>query len=208
MRQTSRKALQVSLVLVLIAGCSQIPPTHFYVLELQQPFEARTQPDQGWDIGVRSFMVDAPYDQERIVYRLGDGSQEIHYYAYHHWAAPLSQLLAKSVAEGLGETEGVRSIEPTLPGRRYDAYLEGRVLAAEEVDHPDRQEVRLLIDLRLVSRDDEELWSESLRLEGSANTTEVEVIVSVMSTILADALAESRPALAAALAPQLPPTSS
>ena len=65
------------------------------------------------------------------------------------------------------------------------------MLAAEEVDHPDRQNVRLLIDLRLVSRDDEELWSESLRLEGSANTTEVEVIVGVMSTILAEALADA-----------------
>ncbi len=194
------KTPAASVVLLVVVGCSQMPPTHFYVLELQQSAAVRAQSEEGWAIGVRSFVVDAPYDQDRIVYRLGEGSPEVHYYAYHHWAAPLSQMLADSVADGLAGTEGVRSIEPLMPGRPYDAYLEGRVLAVEEVDRPTEQRVRLRIDLILVSRDDEELWSKSLRLEGATHTTEVVVIVERMNAILAQALSEAGPDLAAALA--------
>ena len=193
------KTAAVSVALLLAAGCAQMPPTHFYVLELREAVAGRVQSKEGWDIGVRRFMVDAPYDQDRIVYRLGEGSPEVHYYAYHQWAAPLSQMLADSVADGLTPTEGVRSIESLMPGRTYDAYLEGRVLAVEEVDRPAEQLVRLRIDLVLVSRDDEELWSKSLRLEGATNTTEVVVIVERMNAILAQALSEAGPQLAAAL---------
>jgi len=183
-----------------MVGCSQTPPTHFYVFELQQSAASRALSEEGWAIGVRSFVVDAPYDQDRIVYRLGEGSPEVHYYAYHQWAAPLSQMLADSVADGLTGTEGVRSIEPLIPGRSYDAYLEGRVLALEEIDHAAEQIVRLRIDLLLVSRENEELWSRALRLEGTTNTTEVVVIVERMNNMLAQALSEAGPDLAAALA--------
>ena len=194
------KTPAASVALLLMVGCSQTPPTHFYVLELQQSAAVRAQSEEGWAIGVRSFMVDPPYDQARIVYRMREGSPEVYYYAYHHWAAPVSQMLAHSVADGLAGTEGVRSIEPLMPGRPYDAYLEGRVLAVEEVDHAAEQIVRLRIDLLLVSRDDEELWSKSLRLDGTTNTTEVVVIVERMNAMLAQALSEAGPDLAAALA--------
>ena len=194
------KTPAASVVLLVVVGCSQMPPTHFYVLELQQSATVRAQSEEGWAIGVRSFVVDAPYDQDRIVYRIEEGSPEVHYYAYHHWAAPLSQMLADSVADGLIGTEGVRSIEPLMPGRLYDAYLEGRVLAVEEIDHAAEQIVRLRIDLLLVSREDEELWSKSLRLDGATHTTEVVVIVERMNAILAQALSEAGPDLAAALA--------
>ena len=194
------KTPATSVALLLMVGCSQTPPTHFYVFELQQSAAVRAQSEEGWAIGVRSFVVDAPYDQDRIVYRLGEGSPEVYYYAYHQWAAPLSRMLADSVADGLTGTEGVRSIEPLIPGRPYDAYLEGRVLALEEIDQAAQQIVRLRIDLLLVSRENEELWSRALRLEGTTNTTEVVVIVERMNNMLAQALSEAGPDLAAALA--------
>ena len=194
------KIAAASVALFLMVGCSQTPPTHFYVLELQRSAVVRSQSGEGWAIGVRSFEVDAPYDRDPIVYRIGEQSPEVRYYAYHHWAAPLSQMLADSVADGLTGTEGVRSIEPLMPGRPYDAYLEGRILAVEEVDRAGEQIARLRIDLLLVSHEGEVLWSRSLRLDGVTHTTEVVGIVERMNAILAEALSEAGPDLAAALA--------
>ena len=75
MRRAWKTAAAVSVALLLVWGCSQVPPTHFYVLEMQESAAVRAQSEEGWAIGVRSFVVDAPYDQDRIVYRLGEGFQ-------------------------------------------------------------------------------------------------------------------------------------
>jgi len=190
----------VAFLCAALSGCGGRPPvTHYYVLEVADL--AATRPNaSGLEIGVRAFRVAAPYDQDRIVYRVGEGSPEVGFYAYHRWAAPLSRMLPGVVADGLRGAAGVGSIEPAMPGRRYGAWLEGRVVAVEEVDLADAQRVRVQIVLRLTSAEDEELWSGTLDAAGSARTDQVRVLVETMSERLGEALVEARGDLAGALA--------
>jgi uncharacterized lipoprotein YmbA len=184
------------LILTLLGGCSQLPATHSYVIELDPVGAAMAAgasgagaaENGGWTIGVRPFAVDAPYDQERIVYRHGESSPEVGFYAYHLWAAPLQSMLPAAVASGLSGASGVAGLEPLVAGRRYDAFLHGRVLAVEEIDLADRQVVRAAVELRLHAPDGAELWSRRVEGRGETRTEEVADIVEALAAALGDAL--------------------
>jgi uncharacterized lipoprotein YmbA len=197
------------LSLLLAAGCSQLPPTHYYVLELAPAAVPSAAPgsgnagdagSSGLTIGVRPFAVDAPYDQDRIVYRVGERSPEVGFYAYHLWAAPLSSMLPAAVATGLGGADGVGTLEAMVAGHRYDAILHGRVLAVEEIDLSDRQVVRAAIELRLRDAGGAELWTRSIDARGETRTEEVADIVEAIAAALAEALVEARAELGQAIA--------
>lgn len=178
-----------AVLVVGLSGCGGPPATHYYLLELTPRVEpASTTAERGSTVGVRSFQVDPPYDQDRIVYRVRDRSAEVGFYAYHRWATPLSRMLPLAVSEGLKGAEGVRLIEPVVNGRTYDAYLVGRVLAIEEVDHEGGQDVVLRLELGLHAADDTELWSEVLTAEDTIDTQEVGEIVEQMSRALGQAI--------------------
>jgi len=182
---------------LLAAACGGAPKSHYYVLDLPQAVPA---PDRaGLDIGVRAFDIDPPFDQDRIVYRVGAHSPEVGFYAYHHWAVPLTRMLPKAVAAGLAGTEGVGSIEPAQPGLHYDAVLRGRLITLEEIDEPSGQHVRIRLSLSL-HQDNAVLWSYDLTAEGSAQTDEVREIVDEMNRTLAQALEAARTDLARTLA--------
>jgi uncharacterized lipoprotein YmbA len=205
----------IALAALAIAGCSQLPPTHYYVLELDRASGGADAGDgagsrgaaagglaadsSAWTIGVRPFAVDAPYDQDRIVYRVGEGSPEVGFYAYHLWAAPLSNMLAAVVATGLEGAPGVTAVEPVVAGRAYRAFINGRVLAVEEIDVADRQLVRAVIELRLVDRDGAELWADVVTARGETRTEQVGDVVEALSVALADALAGTRESLGRAV---------
>lgn len=204
------RALASWAVTVLLSGCSQLPQTHYYVLEIDRADAgagatagdgATSDADRSGalTIGVRPFVVDPPYDQERIVYRVGDRSPEVGFYSYHLWAAPLSSMLPAAVAAGLAGAAGVEEIEPVASGRSYGAFLLGRVLAVEEVDVDHRQLVRAAIELRLVGSGGEELWRDRVEARGETSAGEVPAIVEALGQALADALAETRGRLASAL---------
>jgi uncharacterized lipoprotein YmbA len=184
----------------LSAGCARVPPTHYYVLELREEYRASpTTPREGLRVGVKSFLVDPPYDQDRIVYRVGDPSAEIGFYAYHRWAAPLARMLPAVVAEGLSGTEGLRSVEPVGEGGTYDAYLHGRVRAVEEVDLTSGPTIRLRAELALRLKDGTELWTHQLAGEVSAQTDQVKILVEQLNAILGGGLSDAREDLSRAL---------
>jgi len=201
-RREARPVVVVAVMLVLaLVGCGGPPATHYYLLELTPRVDANASDpvEGGLTVGVRSFQVDSPYDQDRIVYRVRDRSAEVGFYAYHRWATPLSRMLPRAVVTGLDGTEGVRLIEPAVAGRTYDAYLVGRVLTAEEVDHAGGQDVVLRFDLGLRSADGSELWSELVTAEGTIDTREVGAVVEQMNRGLAQAIVEVRGSFARAI---------
>jgi uncharacterized lipoprotein YmbA len=176
---------------ILGVGCGLPPSTHYYVLTHPErdPVASMTgRTAAGWHVGVAAFDVDPPYDQDRIVYRVGASSPEVGFYTYHRWATPLSRMLPGIVAEALRDIPGIASLEPISTGRRYDATIEGRIVSLEEIDTADRQTVRARLILRLRSFDGTELWSENLEATGTIQDNTVAEVVAEMSRTLATAL--------------------
>ena len=193
--------LVVSLAVSLLSACSSAPTTHYYVLA-----PTRSAPDvaapasdpAGLTIGVEPFTVDPPYDRDQLVYRLGIDSVEVGFYAYHRWAAPLGDLVAVSMAEGLRGTPGIDRIEPVTSGGEYSAFLRGRVVYLEEIDVPGQQLARLDFELRLVDKDGQVLWSGEVEGSASGSNETVAGIVEQLYQAFDQALGEARADLAQA----------
>ena len=180
-----------------LCSCRRLPQTHYYVLEPQDVSSAEAS-GSGVTIGVE-FQVDPIYDQDRIVYRIGEDTTEVGFYAYHRWAAPLSRMLPGVVAAGLTGISGVERIEPTAEGHVYDVYLRGRVLAFEEIDTPEGERILVRLALTLLTGDGKVLWVEILDRESALSTGEVRGVVERMQAALDEGLHAFRPGLEQAL---------
>ncbi len=194
------------LVLAALAtslACPAVPTSRYY--QLRGPGDAAdaanvaARTDDGPSLGVLEFRVDPPYDQDRIVYRVGADAAEVGFYAYHRWAAPLSRMLPAVVAGALADLPGLGRVEPARPGGRYDVLLDGRLLALEEVDGGGLASVRVSLMLRLEDADGTELWSGSVAGSSSASTDEVGELVEEINRVLVEQLRSLRPELAQAL---------
>lgn len=181
----------------LLAGCAKIPPTHYYVLSTPTPPHMTVS--KALRVGVQPFRVDPPYDQDRIVYRVGSESPEVGFYAYHRWAAPLGRMLPGVVSRLLESGSPLASFEPVMPDRNYAAILDGHLLLLEEVDTPAEQQARLSLSLVLRSSAGEELWSTSVFRSVAGQAAGVDEIVVQMRTALENALKEMQPGIAIAL---------
>lgn len=188
----------VSVILAVGCGGKRIP-VHYYTLGYHDPATTSAGSAKDLDVGVKAFHVEPPYGRDRIVYRIGEDSAEVQFYAYHRWAASLSRMLPGVAASVLAETPGVRSMEPVVPGSDYEAYLSGRVLAMEEIDLPEGQQVRVAISLTLRLEDGTEIWSDVLSGRSSLQTDDVGDIVAAMQTVLRGLLEQTRPAIASAV---------
>ena len=207
-RRTSgaRVALAALVAGFALVGCGgRTPQIHYYVLRAPDRSEsaevsASRDTGSGLGIGVEAFRVEPPFDDDRIVFRVGEGSPEVGFYAYHRWAAPLRRTLPGIAADALRGTPGVASIEPSRPGTRYDALLLGRILSLEEIDMADGQIVRVRLSLTLRLADDSDLWSATLGEETRTRTSDVEDVVRAMGRVISDAFARAESELAASLA--------
>lgn len=194
-------AVPVVLTLVLAsAGCPGAPVTHYYLLGAQTaPETATARATRGIAVGIRPFEVDTPYDQDRIVYRLGRAGVEVGFYDYHRWAAPVGSMLQAIVASRLADAPGVGSIEPAVAGRRYDAWLTGRVLDLHEIDHPGGQDVHVRLELALELAEGSRLWSATVERKRTLDARKVGPVVEAMNAVVTEAIDVLRPQLVRAL---------
>jgi len=194
-RVPPRRKLWLAPLAVALLGvsCSKAPRTHYYDLRLpSKPETIATGPSAGAPaIGVTAFRVDPPYDGDRIVYRIGEQSPEIAFYAYHRWAAPLSRMLSSVTADALRGTAGLASIEPVAPGLRYDATLHGRLLVLEEIDLTQGQIVRVRLELTLQRADGTVAWTAKFAEDGKTDTDRVSDIVDEMQAAIGRALSRA-----------------
>jgi uncharacterized lipoprotein YmbA len=195
--------LTASVIAVASPACAKIPPMHYYTLQIRQDggTPSPSDPDgQGLTIGVLTFEVDPPYDQDRIVYRQAEGSNEVGFYTYHRWAAPLSRMLPRAVSEGLQGTTGIALVEPASSARDYSGVLEGRVMEIEEIDGPSAPRVRLRLSLTLHLKNAGVVWKETLESEAAPPASSVGGIVDALNVALRSSLDRARTELAVALA--------
>lgn len=197
MRRTAAAGLALVALLVTAAGCGRPPLTHYYLLEPQDAGRARA--GGGVTIAVAPFLVDAPYDQERIVYRAGREALEVGFYEYHRWAAPLSRMLADLVTESLRGVEGIGRVELLgAAGPAPGFVLDGRLAVLEELDTAEGELVRFALELRLRDGTGVELWSERLSGEAPVGVERpaVEDVARAMSRLLVEAIRGTRLPLA------------
>ena len=193
-----QRLIMMLALLLLISACRSAPTTRYYVLA-----PTRTAPEavaaaaeaSGLRVGVEPFTVDPPYDRDQLVYRLGADSVEVGFYSYHRWAAPLSELVAVAMAEGLRGTPGLESVEPWTSGGEYDALLHGRVLYLEEIDVPGQQEARIRLELRLVDMEGSMIWSQEVSGAASGQSDTVAQIVEQLYSAFDQALEQARSGL-------------
>lgn len=186
-------------LLLVVGACRSAPTTRYYVLApastVSAAGEAATDPP-GLQVGVEPFTVDPPYDRDQLVYRLGSDSVEVGFYSYHRWAAPLSELVAVALAEGLRGAPGIAAIEPWSSGGDYDAVLRGRLIYLEEIDVPGQQEARLRLELRLVDPEGSILWAQEVSGSASGQSDSVAQIVEQIYAAFEQALEQARSGLA------------
>ncbi len=182
-----------------LACAGSLPETHYYTLLPPQNFQATTGAEEigGFAIGVESFTVDPPYDQDRLVYRPVEASAEVGFYAYHRWASPLGRLVAVALADGLRGTAGVAAIEPAVSTGSYSARLRGRVIRFEEVELASTREARMTVEVELVDRDGERLWKETITSSGRSGVGSDPI--AHFNSAFEDLLDQARASLAAAL---------
>ena len=191
---------------VLLGACAGGPEPAVHYYELAPPAgapadEGRPAVDtDGLTIGVDSFAVDPPYDQDRLVYRLGADGPEVGFYHYHRWAAPLGRLAAVAIARGLEGARGVATIEPSRTDRGYQARLEGRVVRLEEVDEPGRQAIHLIVELALTADDGGELWTDRLAATSELAAPEPGEVMAAVRRAWAELTTSARRAVEEALA--------
>ena len=206
----ARTVLTLFAFLLVLVGCGSAKPTYFYVLELpaDRVQQARVSAVADFTVGVRTFAVDPPYDRDSLVYRVSDRPTAIGFYTYHRWAVPLERMLPVVVAAGLGDVSDAVRVEPDMKGRSYDAWIDGRVIAIEEIDSPDRVEVRLTLELVLRGPGGDGLWShraegrktvEARGANGAKSATEAKDVVEALNDLVASVVDEIKPALASEL---------
>jgi len=182
-----------------LAGCAgKPPPTHYYTLGAPA---GDAVPAAGATLLVGPFLVDPPYDQDRLVYRRAPGASEVGFYNYHRWASPLGRLLVVAVASGLHGTPGVGIAEPSATRAEYDARLSGRVIQLEEVDTASGAEVRIAIDFRLVDGAGEVLWSGVLQDSAAGPSVAGGEAMALVERAFDGLVRQLRERVAAALAP-------
>jgi uncharacterized lipoprotein YmbA len=198
--KTRRIALWLALPL-LLSACRSAPTTRYYVLAPTRAAVVTAPPAEeaaGLRVGVEPFTVDPPYDRDQLVYRLGADSVEVGFYAYHRWAAPLSELVAVAMADGLRGVPGIELIEPWTSAGDYTALLHGRLVYLEEIDLPGQQEARVRMELRLTDPDGSILWSAEVSGSASGQSETVEQIVEQLYAAFDQALDEARRSLSQA----------
>ena len=187
-------------MLALTIGCKAVPTTHYYMLEPRAAASAGAGAGAGVTVGVLPFAVDPPYDQDRIVYRMGADSPKVSFYDYHRWASPLSRMLPHIACAAFQDVEGVRRIEPVASDRRYDVRLYGRVITLEEVDTDGGQHVRVKFVLTLVGSNDATLWSAAVSGRSSTSADTVEELVRELRVVAEQVFVDQREGFARALA--------
>ncbi|MEM8960414.1 MAG: ABC-type transport auxiliary lipoprotein family protein [Acidobacteriota bacterium] len=181
------------LVTLTLSACGSTVPTRYYLLAPPAMDGVAAEKHEGLRLGVETFAVDPPFDQNRLVYRIGEQAGEVGFYEHHRWAAETGRLVSTALAAGLRGLDGLATAEPATLLADYDLLLTGRVISLEEVDLPDRQVARLAVDVKLYRLEDEAMiWSGFLTAESGGQARDASDIMRQMQEAFADLLRQLR----------------
>ncbi len=211
MKGPKQRWLAAILVSQLTVACGSVPQTHYYVLtSAEGAAVAADRAEEGASderahllVGVKTFLVDPPYDQGLLVYRVGVEALEVGFYTYHRWASSLGSLAALAFANEANTAPGRVAFEPATIEERYQAILHGRIRALEEVDVPDGQVVRVTLELSLDDTTGETLWQRTVASESKIQAQDAGQVVEQLQADFLELVRQATREITAVLAASL-----
>ena len=195
-QQRSGAIAMAILITMGMTACGSVPATRYYLLETRATSVLPVSAPAVW---VEPFTVEPPYDQDRVVYRVGSDDVRVRFYPYDRWAVPLRDMVADLAAAALDGTGGARF--QRVAGVREGGFsLRGRLVRLEEIDLPSGPSIRFRLDLALTDSHGREVYRRRLENETAVPATRVEGVVRQMQAALLAGLEQVRPEIAAAMA--------
>jgi ABC-type uncharacterized transport system auxiliary subunit len=158
MRRILLTAVVIMLAAISQSGCGAARPSKYY--QLDAPAPAATSPDPlPISLLVGRISSSRLYHDDRIIYETTP--LEMGMYEYHRWAEPPSDIVQGMLVQTLRASGQYRSVDRLGSSARGDYILRGRLLALEEVDHPNIT-ARVSFDLELFSlKTGTTIWTQS-----------------------------------------------
>lgn len=196
-RKKTRGAMALAILMAMgMTACGSVPATRYYLLETRA---TSSLPVSAPVVRVEPFSVEPPYDQDRVVYRVGSDDVRVRFYPYDRWAVPLQDMVADLTAAALDGAGGVR-FQRVAGARKGGFSLRGHLVRLEEVDLPSGPHIRFRLDLVLADAHGDVVYARQLNHESAVAATEVEGVVRHMQEALLTGLRGVREELASALA--------
>lgn len=184
----------VFLMALLVFGCGGRPEIRYY--QLAPPPSAGDPTGSDVVLSVDTFVGDAAYEDNRIVYR--KSPTRLDYYHYHRWTAPPGVMLGDFLRGAYESTGHFRTVvsgfSPEAP-----LYLGGRIVAFEEVDVDEstwRARAVLALYLRETKTGDI-VWSETITEEEPVDEQNPDGVARAMSRAVMRVVERTAPEFAA-----------
>ena len=198
-RHASLAALYATLA--MLAGCihGKLPPQEYYRLHLPEPTDsiAAATPEAtapsltAGGIAILPYVAPGLYGDRNIVFRVDDSSYGS--YPNREWALPVSTMLGmftEDIFRAHPLTRDPAVFDPPSP-HAYAYVWRGLVRELEEVDRGQQVFAVVRLDARLLrAKDDSVLWAGSARLERLVPEGTMPAIVSMLSQLSAEVIAQ------------------
>lgn len=154
--RTSRIWLAQLVGLAALSGCSlstTVPQDHYYRLPDPQP---ATVADAGLardTLAVAPFHTTGLYQERSILYIDTQQPLEVNRYHYHHWIKSPVYLVQEHMLDYLRETGVAARVIRHEPGVDADSLINGTIKRFERHTGPDRDEVRVTLELSYTDPD-------------------------------------------------------
>ncbi len=169
MRRILLIAVVLTLPVIVQFGCGAARPSKYY--QLDAPAPAATSPDPlPISLLVGRISSSRLFHDDRIIYETSP--LELGMYEYHRWAEPPSDMVQGMLVQALRASGQYRSVDRMGSSARGDYILRGRLLALQEVDHPNIVG-RVSFDLELFSvKTGTTVWTQSYSHDEPVTATE------------------------------------
>jgi ABC-type uncharacterized transport system auxiliary subunit len=177
----------------------KLPPQEFYRLHLPEPTDsiAAATPDgdtptlAAGGVAILPYVAPGVYGNRSIVFRVDESSYGS--YPNREWALPVPTMLGmltEDIFRAHPLTRDAAVFDPPSP-HAYAYVWRGLVRELEEVDRGKQVFAVVRLDARLLrAKDDSVLWAGSARLERLVPEGTMPAIVSMLSTLSAEVIAQ------------------
>lgn len=185
------------LAAAVLGGCGSTHAKRYFEIRSVAPVEGAL-PKIEKRLLVQMPLVDALYDDTRILYRVSPF--EIEYYPYEFWAEKPGKQIAAAMADYLVNKAVFLAVETDPTRIEPDILLRSRVHAVEEIDNPDTWLARLAMDYQFIDAKTGETLAAAV-FDRNAQMTKAHVgtLPIVLSRMLEEELAKGVWELARAL---------